>query len=234
MTTDSHDARLVGAYVLNTMDPSERAEMDEHLKGCATCRTELAELDAVRDVLGEIPPEALLHEPPDADLVLQRTLRQIRTEKNSAGNMRRGLAIAAATVGILGAVAVGVGVGRVTSGSPSTVVAGPTASVSVQPGTRTGTVVDPHTNARLTASLTPAAGWVRVNASITGIPAGENCRLLLVARDGSREVAGGWVVSSQSATDGTNLDGSVAIPPADVVGVEVRDTAGKTFVHLDI
>jgi hypothetical protein len=106
--------------------------------------------------------------------------------------------------------------------------------VSVPPGTRTGTVVDPRTNARLTASLTPAAGWVRVNASITGIPAGENCRLLLVGRDGRREVAGGWVVSPQSAADGTNLDGSVAIPPDDVVAVEVRDTAGKTFVHLDI
>lgn len=237
MTTQAHDARLIGAYVLNTMDPTERAEMVEHLSECAACRADLAELEAVRDTLGDIPPEALLHGPPDADLVLQRTLRQIRTEKTAAGGRRRVLTIAAATVGILGALSAGVVVGRSTSGGPGGVVALPTVTASTQAppaGIRSATVVDPHTNTWLTASVTPSTSWVRINASVTGIPAGQNCRLVVVGRDGSREIAAGWVVTEQGATDGTNLDGSAAIPPDDVVAVEVRNTDGKTFVHLDI
>lgn len=235
MTAEAHGGRLIGAYVLNTLDPTERAEMDEHLSECTDCRAELAELEAVRDVLGEVPPEALLHGPPDADMVLQRTLRQMRTEKTSTVSRRRTLTVAAATVGLLGALSAGVATGRGMSGDQN-VVAGPTASASAPApaGVRSGTVVDPATKTRLTASLTPVTEWVRINASVTGIPFGENCRLVVVGRDGTREVAAGWVVTEQGANDGTNLDGSAAIPPDDVVAVEVRNTSGKTFVHLDI
>ena len=44
------------------------------------------------DLLGEVPPEAFLEGPPDGDLVLQRTLRQIRAE--TAAERRRTAAAA--------------------------------------------------------------------------------------------------------------------------------------------
>ena len=80
MSTAPHDTQLLGAYVLGTLDAQERNEINRHVESCATCRAELMELEAVKDVLDELPPEALLHGPPDADLVLQRTLRQVRAE----------------------------------------------------------------------------------------------------------------------------------------------------------
>jgi len=50
------------------------------MSGCAMCRREYEELTEMTGVLGELPPEAFLDGPPDGDLVLQRTLRQIRAE----------------------------------------------------------------------------------------------------------------------------------------------------------
>jgi hypothetical protein len=235
MTVESHDMQL-GAYVLGTLDPDERRDVDAHLAGCETCRAGLVELEAVKDVLKDIPPEALLHGPPDADLVLQRTLRQVRAEAG-AGAGRRGVGAGAATAVLLaGALGAGVAVGRGTAPEPQ---AQPTPSPTVTvpspvPGTRVGTTVDPATNVRMTAKVVPAAGWVRVNAAVNGIPAGENCRLLVVGRDGTREVAAGWIVSDKGEKDGTNLDGSAAVAPADVVAIEVQNKAGKTFVTLEL
>ncbi len=63
--------------------------VEEHLATCAACRRDLEDLTAVTDLLGEVPPEALLEGPPDGDLVLHRTLRQIRAE--AAADRRRRL-----------------------------------------------------------------------------------------------------------------------------------------------
>jgi hypothetical protein len=231
MSTGPHDERPLGAYVLQTLDPDERRDVDAHLAQCEICRAELVELEAVRNVLDEMPPEALLHGPPDADLVLQRTLRQVRSEAGTRA--RRGWmpAVAAAAVLLAGALGAGVAVGRGTAPEPR--VAPPTASPAV-PGTRVGTTVDSATSVRMTAKVVPAAGWVRVNAAVNGIPAGENCRLIVIGRDGKREIAAGWIVSDKGEEDGTTLDGSAAVAPDDVVAVEVQNTAGRTFVTLPL
>jgi Putative zinc-finger len=232
-----HGSRLLGAYVLGTLDPTERNDLDSHLANCAECTAELTGLEAVRDMLDEVPPEALLHGPPDADLVLQRTLRQIRTEAPQAGWRRRTLAVAVAAAVLAGAGAAGVLVGRGTApaGKPTAAASTPAGPASPLPsGLRVATTVDPRTHVRLTASVTPASGWVRVNAAINGIPAGQDCRLIVLGRDGQREVAGGWVVSAVGARDGTDLDGSAAVAPGNVVAVQVVNTAGHVFVTLPI
>lgn len=237
MSAGTHDTHLLGAYVLKTLDPAERRDVDAHLADCVACRADLAELEAVKDVLKDIPPEAMLHGPPDADLVLQRTLRQMRTEVAAGTRRRWAPAVAAAAVVLAGALGAGVLVGRGTAPEPQAQVTPPapsaTAPISV-PGTKVGTVLDTATNVRMTAKVVPAAGWVRVNAAVNGIPAGENCRLIVVGRDGSREVAAGWIVSDKGETDGTSLDGSAAVAPENVVAVEVRNTEGKTFVTLPL
>jgi hypothetical protein len=236
MSAGSHDTHLLGAYVLNTLDPAERRDVDAHLADCATCRAGVAELEAVRDVLDEIPPEALLHGPPDADLVLQRTLRQVRTEARAATRRRWAPAAAAAAVLLAGAIGAGVAVGRGTAPAPEAggTPAPVTTAAPAVPGTRVATTVDPNTNVRMTARLVPAAGWVRINAAVNGIPANQNCRLIVVGRDGSREIAAGWIVSPSGEKDGTNLDGSAAVAPEDVVAIEVRNTTGRTFVTLPV
>ena len=84
---DEHQTEALGAYVLNTLDEQEAREVNEHVAQCTECRTELDELIAMRDMLGEVPPEAFLDGPPEGgDLLLQRTLRQVRGETKSASD----------------------------------------------------------------------------------------------------------------------------------------------------
>jgi hypothetical protein len=172
-------------------------------------------------VLGELPPEAFLDGPPDGDLVLQRTLRQIRAE-TGAHRRRKVLGMVAAAAVVVAAIAGGgVAIGR--------------ASVPLvpPPGTSAGAVVLAGSGAdgvTMRATLGPAASWVRLTASVAGIPAGQRCRILVVARDGSQEVAGSWVVSG--APGGVTLDGSAAVALPDVAAISVQNEAGKEFVRV--
>jgi hypothetical protein len=236
MSAEAHDAQLLGAYVLETLDPDERRDVDAHLAECEICRADVVELEAVKDVLEDIPREALLHGPPDADLVLQRTLRQVREEVSGATRRRWMPAVAAAAVLLAGALGGGVALGRGTAPEQvAQVPPAPAPTVSpLPPKTFVGTKVEASTGVTMTARVTPAAGWVRLNATVDGIPAGEDCRLVVVGSGGEREIAGGWIVSPQGEQNGTNLDGSAAVAIDDVVAVEVQNTAGKTFVTLPL
>lgn len=232
--TTQHDPQLLGAYVLGALDEQEVHAMDEHLASCPDCTRELDELRAMEAYLGEVPPEAMLDGPPEGgDLLLQRTLRQVRGERGGVARRRQfALGAAAAVVAalVLGA---GVFVGKATSPevtalpTPTTVAPDPT-------GTKLATFTDPVTKASMTVKVVPAAGWVRTNMSIAGIPEGEKCRIFVVAKDGSRQEAGSWVVSKKGAAEGTNLDGSALVAPADVKSVVVENFAGKKFVEVPV
>jgi hypothetical protein len=71
---------------------------------------------------------------------------------------------------------------------------------------------------------------VRVNASVSGIPAGERCRLIVVSRTGEWESAASWLVSPDGEQTGTNLDGAALIAPEDVTAVEVHTVDGRRLV----
>jgi anti-sigma factor RsiW len=231
--TTQHDPQLLGAYVLGALDEQEVHEMDQHLASCPDCARELEELRDMEAFLGEVPPEAMLDGPPEGgDLLLQRTLRQVRAERGGVARRRQfavGAAAAVVAALVLGA---GVFVGKATSPD---VTALPTPTVAPDPaGTRLATFTDPATKASMTVKVVPAAGWVRTNMSINGIPEGEKCRIFVVAKDGSRQEAGSWVVSKKGAAEGTNLDGSALVAPDNVKSVVVENFAGKKFVEVPI
>lgn len=183
------NGELLGAYVLGVLGTDERSTLEEHTAECEECRMELTALQEMEAALGEVPPEAFLEGPPeDGDLLLQRTLRQVRAEQTSAWR-RRSLAVglgAAASAAILflgGYAAGGNDPGSVTAAPPS---ATPSASPSTSPSTsssppqeglRVASATDSDTKASITVELTPASEWVRVNASVAGVPSGERCRL---------------------------------------------------------
>jgi len=71
-------------------------------------------------------------------------------------------------------------------------------------------------------SARPSARWFRFTARVTGVPAEERCRLVVVARDGGRYTAGVWTVAGESSV----VDGIALLAPWQVYAVELRDAAG--------
>ncbi|GAB3007648.1 zf-HC2 domain-containing protein [Amycolatopsis acidiphila] len=221
-----HDSRSLGAYVLGALDRQEIRAMEQHLASCRRCQAELAELRMARAALDGLPPEAVLDGPPDGgDLLLQRTLRQIRRETGLQVRRRRTMAATAAVVVAVAFAGGGVALGRTIA---------PAGVSQAEPDSRTATASDTATGAKMTVSVRPAAGWVRVNASVAGIPKGQKCRLYVVARDGTREEAGSWLVSAAGARDGTELDGAALVAPGDVASVEVENFSGQKYVSVTL
>jgi anti-sigma factor RsiW len=216
----AHDPEELGAHALGLLDPAQSRAVEEHLAGCPACRREWEELRGMVDLLDDVPPEAFLDGPPDADLMLQRTVRQVRAEA-AAGRRRRRFLLAGAAAAVI-AVVLGGGVliGRQTAPPPPAVVAAPGAVQLAGEGAP---------GVSMTATLTPAAGWVRLTTSVKGIPAGERCYIVVVARDGTRQIAGSWLVSPGGWRDGVTLDGSALVPLDQVAQVVIQNEAGREF-----
>ncbi len=120
-----HERTQLGAYALGALEPHEARELDEHLATCPECRAELAELEEMKQFLGEVPPEAFLDGPPeDGDLLLQRTLREVRETTPVRKKRTPWLLLAAAVVVVAGALGGGVLIGRQTVGEPDEPTAG--------------------------------------------------------------------------------------------------------------
>jgi hypothetical protein len=212
-------------------------DVGEHLAACTECREEVESLREMRQVLVALPPEALLDGPPDdADLVLQRTLRQMRTESGKSQGRARLRVVSAAAAVLVAAVGAGVLVGRAAGDGSAAPVAAPPQTAAPQtaaPGTRFASATGPG-GTRMTVGVTPAAGWVRVNASVTGVPPRQNCWLVVVGKDGRRAIAGGWLTPANAETAGVNLSGSAVVDPAQVASVAVENTDGHQFVSVPL
>jgi Putative zinc-finger len=222
-----HNPVDLGAHALGLLDAAQARAVEEHIATCATCRREWGELRQVVEVLGEIPPETFLEGPPDGDLVLQRTLRQMRAE--TAARRRRGRwvgavgAVVAAAAVLGGGVAIGRAVAPGTA--PTAVAQAPT------PGQEPGMTMHGEADGvEMTAVVRPARGWVRLAVTVRGIPTDERCRLMVVARDGRREVAGTWLAPPRGEREDIPLDGAAIVAPEDVEAVVVENEAGREFV----
>jgi anti-sigma factor RsiW len=76
MSTDVHT--LIGAWVLDAVDPDERRQVDAHLTECASCSQEAAEL---REAVWRLS-DVTLAEPPPA--MRERVLAQVRRTRQEA------------------------------------------------------------------------------------------------------------------------------------------------------
>jgi anti-sigma-K factor RskA len=224
-----HETELLGGYVLGVLEPDERGAVERHLDGCEHCRLEVRDLREIEAALGEMPPEALIEGPPeDGDLLLARTLREVRAEQTRSDRQRRGLWAAAAVVAGVAVLAGGTLLGRATA--PTAL---PAPSTATQ-GAPVKTATDPTTGATMAVSVSPAAGWVRIHTAVAGVPVGTQCRLIVVARNGARTAAGSWLVSPGAATAGSTVDGVALVAPDDVASVTVETFAGQPLVSVPI
>ncbi|MFE7106945.1 zf-HC2 domain-containing protein [Streptomyces sp. NPDC057575] len=238
MSTREHDSELLGAYVLGALDEQEVRTVDEHMASCQKCRDELDGLREMESALGEVPPEAFLDGPPEGgDLLLQRTLRQVRNERAGQTLRRRAVLGAVAAVAAAAVLGGGVLIGQNTGErAPVAIPPAPSVEATVPPAQPGGMKVvegrSTSTGSEMRLRVTPAVDWIRLNASVTGIPAGERCRVVVVAKDGSREIAGSWLVADEKK--GANLDGSAAVPLDDVQKVVIENDKGKEYVSVDV
>lgn len=240
MNRQRHEEELLGPYVLGVLDEEDVRRVEEHIGDCVRCREEVAALREMESVLGEVPEEAFLDGPPQGgDLLLQRTLRQVRGERAASARRRVGLAGLAVAASLAAVFWAGAQMGADqdhTGALPGPVTPSASAAPSAVPGTKVASATDRDSGARMNVQVTPAAKWVRVHAAVTGIPAGERCRLVVVAKDGTRSTAGGWVVGTAEHGEGkgASLDGSAAVDPAQVKEVLVENESGRTFVSVPV
>lgn len=225
MSTCDDVADSLGAYVLGALDERDARDVEAHLALCGGCHDELADLAATRAALAGVPPEALLDGPGD-DVVLQRTLRQVRSAKRAGTRNRNFLVGGVAVLAVAAALGGGVVLGKATEPAATAL---PAAGDLAVPGTMH--LRGDQGGALLNVTVTPAGGWVKVNAWVGGIPRGQRCRLVVVSASGQAEVAGSWLVSPKAADRGTTLDGAALVAANDVRSVEVQDMSGRvTFV----
>ncbi|WP_141276535.1 anti-sigma factor family protein [Pseudonocardia hydrocarbonoxydans] len=216
-----HDRGDLGAHALGLLDADEARALDAHLRTCSDCRHEWESLRRTADALRALPPEVFLDGPPDSELLLRRTVRAVRAEGGGARRRTR-LALAAAAAAVAVALVGGGAVlGRALD--PSTTVSAGSRTVE---GTA-GPIV-------MSATVTPAAGWVRVATTVRGIAAGKRCTIVVVGRDGTENVAGSWLVSPAWEVDGGTVQGSTIIDPDDVVAVAIRDESGTDLITLPV
>jgi hypothetical protein len=234
----SEHPEFLGAYVLGLVDDDERAAIEAHLDSCAACRADVAELSGLGDVLAGAPPAAVLADlaaleaaeaptgaPRTDDLLLQRTLREMRRETGRSRRLRL-VGAAAAVVAVAGLA----GVGGAVIGSPED--RGTTPPIAQEPG-RTLTTTDAGTGVELTARIIPANAWTRLNVSVKGVEPGTLCQIVAVATDGRRDVAGSWVVAApRPGARRGGIDGSTSIAPDELAGVEIVDGTGKRLVGV--
>ncbi|WP_369036668.1 MULTISPECIES: anti-sigma factor family protein [Streptomyces] len=231
MSIQQHDSELLGAYVLGALVEQEVLAVDEHVASCQKCRDELDGLRELESALGEVPPEAFLDGPPeDGDLMLQRTLRQARGERDGAE--RRRWSAMAAVAAVVAAAVLGGGVLIGQSSGDENVDALPAPTSTPVAGTKVASGTSAETGSTMAVRVTPAADWVRINAAVKGIPAGELCRLIVVTKDGSREVAGSWLTADEAK--GADLDGSAAVPIDEIAEIRVENDKGTEYVNARI
>jgi hypothetical protein len=246
MSAVEHDQAQLGAYVLGVLESNERDEFEAHLATCAVCRQEVDELSELRDELGEVPPEAFLEGPPEGgDLLLQRTLREVRAQETAGLDVQpqrrpRLFAVAGAAAVIVVTLGAGIMLGRQSTSDVPSQALPPATSVTTGPpstpvpGTRNIEGANAKTGARLVATVTPAAGWVKVRLAVQGVKEGERCKLFVVTKNGERWESGSWVVSEKAGHDGTGIDGTAAVSAADVASVEVVTVDGRKLVSASV
>jgi hypothetical protein len=90
---------------------------------------------------------------------------------------------------------------------------------------------DAETGAEASVTVMPAAGYVRLSAEIDGVPPGEICRMVVVSKDGDREVAFKWITGEGNGEPHT---GSALVAADDIASIDVENVEGRTFVSVPL
>ncbi|MBV2356289.1 zf-HC2 domain-containing protein [Streptomyces sp. J2-1] len=207
--------RDVGAYALGVLDEAAAFRFEDHLVTCPRCTAQVTEFGPTARQLmlyrKSTPPfVAPLAEP--GPRLLERLLRE-QARRRRAGRRRLLYGLAASVV-------------LAVAGPALTAFAGHPGQGSV-----TSAATDPGTgvSARVTSEDTGQGS--RVELTVRDASGPHTCRLVVVGRDGSEQVVGGWRVGGGEHAATSTMAGTT-MRPEEIARYEVRTTDGQRLVAV--
>ncbi|MWA04526.1 hypothetical protein F8568_029935 [Actinomadura sp. LD22] len=243
----------LGVYVVGAIDPAERGRVDAHLEGCPACRDELAGLAGLPALLGRVEEAQLEQvagpgrEGPDPELLdglLARAAERRRGWLGPLGRRAGGrgrvarwapLAAAACLLLVVGALFGGLllpsGDGGRTA-SPPTASASPDPETTVTPAGRGERLVavNPDNKVKGVVYLQRKEWGTQVELYLSGVPKGEHCRMMVIARDGRRDAIGSWSVPYDRGYG--DYHGSTMFPRGQLYSFEIVGLDGKPLLTI--
>lgn len=245
MTADAY-TQWDAAYVLGALTVPQRAEFEEHLATCGSCRAAVTELAGIPGLLAQVPPgEALALEAatlPDAGdgPTPPRSLMPPLLPLPPVGTAQRrwGTPLVATAAACAALLVGGIGGYAASSASRSPRPAPPTVAVGV-PGRLAFTAVQPSSMTAV-VDVVPVAGGteLRVECQYATGPAGPGSygrvdyAIWVVARDGRATALEEWTARPGELMRPSAL---TSLPVAGIGAVEIRrvDT-GRTVMRADV
>jgi hypothetical protein len=225
----------IPALLSGGLAPGERADLQGHLRECASCRDELVELAALPGLLARLRPAAAVSRGgPATDLpdpgarlrLVEEALRARSRHRRRAG----ALAVAAALIVVAGA---GVGVARLRPSppaAPTPAVAAP-ALVAMTPmvnGSGPGSGAGSGAVSGAVAAVDKAWGSA-LSVTVTGGRPGQRLKLVVIDSEGHAETVAWWVTGNKAV----RCQGSSSIHRAAVAQVQVRTVADEPLLTYD-
>jgi hypothetical protein len=226
MSAISSDHIDVGAYALGLLEDQDKAVFEAHLATCTTCTAELSTLSPVADLLTGLEPVEL---PGDAEAARAPVDLLRRRAEASRRRVRWQVGVgAAACVAALGG-GVALGIAAATHHTQGTV------ALTGQLHTAT----DAATGVTGTVGLVPKTWGTQVTLDLAHVRGPVECQLIAVSKTGELKVVSGWFVPAPG--DGVPghpahllVQGSTAIPLANLARFEVRVVQGKTLLTIPV
>ncbi|BCJ44005.1 hypothetical protein GCM10010168_68080 [Actinoplanes ianthinogenes] len=229
---DEHDNlhRLLGGYLLGGLDEADTDRLDAHLHDCADCRAELDRLAPVPEMLqhlpdarqigGDLPPLTVAPAARPTPQNIENLLSRMRAEKTRETRVSRVRWLAAASVALIAAGAIGYGV-LSNNGTPG----GPEQKPPVAAGVTTANFV-PTTGNGLggQATLTPKAWGVEIALNMSRMEGKAPFFCMVKRTDGTMEQAAAW---GETPEHTAKVSGASSIKATDVSAIVITDSNGK-------
>jgi anti-sigma factor RsiW len=242
--TQEHATLLLGAYVLDALEPAERREVERHLSRCQVCVAQLIELEPLPRLLSALRPDDLaalddassLPVHPSPDLFARMTAAIDAAETSSdepttavpiptmakgaepqerAWPLRRPrLLVAAAVIVLLAGAGAGLAVTRAAGSHHGN------SSFSASAGA-----------VRMSVDVSAARQGTTLRVSVAGLPIDEHCTLIAVASDGSRHPAGQWVATYAGTA---TVTGSTEVARQHLRQLVLLGTDGRALVSVTV
>ena len=237
---DCIDVRTsLGVYMLGSLDPAERSQVENHLADCPACRDELAGLAGLPAMLGRVEEgqlDQMAGPPPELlDGLLARAAERRRGwlgRLGRAGGRGAGwapLAAAACLLLVAGALLGGFlfPFGSQDTASPPSASPSPPAATA---GIERIAAENPGTGIKGYVLLKKKPWGTEVELHLAGVPKGSHCRLQVIARDGRRDALGSWYVPYDEGYG--EYRGSTMFPRGQLFSFEIVGLDGRPLLAI--